>query len=52
MVDLQYVVLECVAAGSICNHSLSLVLKRLGMCCIWAVMVMVLECVVGEICCC
>ena len=43
-------VLECVAAGSNCNCSLLLVLKRLGMCCIWVVMVMVLECVVGEIC--
>ena len=42
-------VLECVAAGSDCN-CLSLVLKRLGMCCILVVVVMVLECVVGEIC--
>ena len=43
MVELQYMVLECVVAGSNCSCSLSLVLKRLGMCCIW--MVMVLECV-------
>ena len=47
----SWMVLEGVAAGSNCNCSLLLVLKRLGMCCIWAVMVMVLECVVGEICC-
>ena len=44
MVDLQYVVLECVAASGICNCWVSLVLKRLNLCC--TSVVMVLECVV------